>query len=89
VGEGAAMPIYKYRCYSSTDPDHSNDPYTGARPPACKHEFEVLYTSFGAVAREESSEKCPQCGGTKKERLLNPEGVSHQFTGGKWYREGY
>lgn len=66
------MPIHDYKCLNKK----------------CKKEFDVFYTSQGAVEREESSEKCPHCGSLKKERLIS-RNTSFQLKGKGWYKDGY
>lgn len=54
----------------------------------CGHEYDVLYTSFGAVEREEPLEKCDVCEGTQKERLLTTSS-SFILKGRGWFKDGY
>ncbi len=63
-------------------------PIFGYRCGKCRKEFEVFYTTQSAVEREEPSEKCPECGSTKK-RKLPPKGTSFQLKGKGWAKDGY
>jgi predicted nucleic acid-binding Zn ribbon protein len=54
---------------------------------SCKKDFEVFYSSQSAVAREEKSEKCPECKSTKKKR--NPPKSTSFVLKGKWFKQGY
>lgn len=91
------MPIYGYQCTTKicpycerayADQDAGvccSETVAHARP--CGHQYEVLYTSFGAVEREEASTKCEVCGGSSKERLLTTSS-SFILKGKGWFHNG-
>lgn len=54
----------------------------------CSKEYEVFYTSQSAVAREEKAEKCPQCGSTRKKKLVS-KGTDFILKGPGWARDRY
>jgi putative FmdB family regulatory protein len=55
---------------------------------ACTKEYEVFYTSQEAVKREEKKEKCPECGSTKKKKLVS-KGTDFILKGKGWARDNY
>ena len=91
-------PIYEYRCTAKLCP-YCDKPYQDqdagvccsetavAHARLCGHEYEVLYTSFGAVERDERGEVCPKCGGSSKERLLTTSS-SFILKGKGWFHNG-
>lgn len=64
-------PIYDYKCLNE----------------ACKHEFEVFYSSPSKVTEEEPSEACPKCGKTEKEK--KPPTKTSFVLKGRWFKNGY
>ena len=86
------MPIYQYRCQEvSTSKLETTPPDVAREQPElvqCGHIYEVFYTSFGAVEREEPEAECEVCGGKNKTKLIS-QGTSHILKGKGWYRDGY
>jgi putative FmdB family regulatory protein len=66
------MPLYDYQCSNKK----------------CAHEFEVFYSTQSAVQREEQNEKCPQCGGKRKKKLVS-KGTGFVLKGSGWHSKDY
>lgn len=81
------MPIYQYICRTETDRTKEHRDIVGT--PTCGHEYEVFYTSFGAVEREEAGELCPKCGGAVKQRSEVPTATSFILKGRGWAKTKY
>lgn len=54
----------------------------------CKKEYEVYYSSFSAVEKEEPEEKCPECGSKKKTKLVS-KGTTFVLKGSGWAKDRY
>jgi putative FmdB family regulatory protein len=62
------MPIIQYKCLDKK----------------CNHEYEVFYTSQSAREAEEKIERCPECGSTRKEKLVS-KSTSFVLKGSGYY----
>jgi predicted nucleic acid-binding Zn ribbon protein len=84
-------PIFFYECASVAK---ALDKLDKARPgkktklKRCGHHYDVYYQNQAAVTREEPGERCPKCGSTDKERLVNT-GTSFILKGSGWAKDRY